>query len=278
MFTAIKNFVLRIWQAIFGKKKVIRDATPVTIHNPLDYLVQKNKDGNYVKSTDLVTVTRRDRPLPLGWEASNSVLLPDGRVLQTFSFAPWKEFNPANGDGGQIAVVGPDGWVRFTQTRDGGKPYMQYFIGGTGWIVFGVDAVSGQWKEVIATLTGSNSSTYNNQALSQAYTRYRLENIKFKFANNGIEYFDTLPTIITEHYDGISIENSHALERSYLALGYGLIRWEAWTKKPATIGDMNVRYFHVSFSDPPAIGWYVNDIRTFTNKVDIEPTAIPIMT
>ena len=49
MFTAIKNFVLRIWQAIFGKKKVIRDATPVTIHNPLDYLVQKNKDGNFLK-------------------------------------------------------------------------------------------------------------------------------------------------------------------------------------------------------------------------------------
>lgn len=43
------------------------------------------------------------------------------------------------------------------------------------------------------------------------------------------------------------------------------------------IGDMDRRYRYVAFSDPPAQGWYIDDIRTFSNVVPCEPRAIPVM-
>jgi hypothetical protein len=140
-----------------------------TIADPLVYLVQSGPNG-LLKSSDLLTVRRRDWPAP-GWEASKSALLPDGRVLQTFSFTPWQAYTPANGDGGQIAEVGSDGYVRFTETRDGGKPYLQCFRGGTGWLVFGRDVPTGSWKEVVATLAGVDCRSTAPYGLVPALTR-----------------------------------------------------------------------------------------------------------
>lgn len=244
--------------------------------NPLDFLVQKGPAGD-ARSDELLTQRRHDWPLPVGYEVSDSVLLPDGRVLQTFSMAPWGPFSAANGDGGQIAEIGADGYVRFTQTRDGGTPHMQYFVGGTGWIVFGQDAVRGQWKELVAEL--SNSASPNQQtALSLAYTRYRLETIPFKFAIDGAVQTIALPAIISEHYSGETIAKATALERSYFALGWGLVRWEAWSKSASNVNlDAEGRYFPVDFSGPPAPGWLLDDVRTYTNIVTVPPTPVPVM-
>ena len=265
-FKSLYEFIKKIWNRIFHPKKI-------TIKNPLEYLVQTNDKGEFVKSTDLLTSRRHDWPLPLGWQVSDSVLLPDGKVLQTFSFAPWKEFNLANGDGGQTAVI-DDEYVKFISTRDGGTPWTQYFVGGTGWIVFGTDAVSGSWKEVVASLRKQQDPNAKPKGLDLAYTRYRIENINFQFALNGIITNKTLTTVVSEHYDGSTIETSHNMERSYFAKGFGLLRWEAWGTGLAPIS-LKGRYFPVDYSTPPGPWWIVHDVRTWTNIVDINPGVLP---
>jgi len=249
-----------------------------TIVDPLAFIVQARPDGSLATVHDVLTERRRDWPLPLGWEASDSVLMDDGAALQTFSFAPFGPFNLANGDGGQILKVGRDGFVRATQTRDGGKPYMQYFVGegsgGTGWIFFGIDAPTGKWRELIATLSGERWAGAR-PILSRAFTRYRLELIRFDFHPAGVRW---LNTIVSEHYDGEAIAGSSAMERSYFARGFGLVRWEAWGRtEAAPVSDLAERYQHVAFSDPPATGWFLDDVRTYTNVVPCEPTAVPVM-
>lgn len=271
--------VIRSW---FGPRApVLPVVGPRTIADPLSYIVQARTDGSLATVHDMLTTRRHDWPLPLGYEVSDSVLLDDGRVLQTFSFAPWGPFNLANGDGGQIAQVGADGFVRFTETRDGGTPYLQYFVGqkngGTGWIVFGIDAPTGKWRELVALLAKSNWSDAQ-PPLSKAFTRYRLETITYPWSFDGTPGWMHLPTVVSEHYDHDTISASQAMERSYFAQGFGLVRWEAWGRtEESGISDMAERYQHVDYSDPPASGWYLDDIRTYTNAVAYEPTAVPVM-
>lgn len=265
---------IRAW--LFGP--ALPKVGAVTIADPLAFIVQARPDGALATVHDMLTERRHDYPLPIGWEVSDSVLMDDGAALQTFSFAPFGPFSLANGDGGQILRVGRDGFVRASQTRDGGKSYMQYFvgegIGGTGWIFFGIDAPTGSWRELVATLAGS-SWAGARPALSKAFTRYRMEIIRFDLHPAGIRWLDT---IVSEHYDGATILGSSALERSYFAKGFGLIRWEAWGRTEAPpVTDLAARYQHVTYSDPPAAGWFLDDVRTYTNVVPCEPTAVPVM-
>lgn len=249
-----------------------------TIDDPFAYIVQARPDGSRMSVHDTLLERRHDWPLPRGYEASESVMLDDGRVLQTFSFSE-QGFNSSIGDGGQILKVGRDGFVRITQTRDGGKPFMQYFvgegIGGTGWIVFGVDVPSGRWRDLVARLSSENWEAARPAELAESYTRYRRERITFLFHPDGERSIDT---IVSEHYDRNSIDGSVNMERSFFGRGYGLLRWELWGKTAeAPIGDMDQRYQYVAFSDPPAQGWYIDDIRTFSNVVPCEPRSVPVM-
>lgn len=249
-----------------------------TIDDPLEYLVERGPDGARLTVTDMLTARRHDWPLPDGWEVSDSVLLPTGRVLQTFSFRPWGPFNAANGDGGQILEVGADGFVRGLMTRDGGKPYMQHFvgqgIGGTGWVFFGIDAPTGQWRELVALLSGEPSADARPATLSAAFTRYRRENVGFLFHPAGWQLVDC---IVSEHYDRETIDASQAMERSYFGRGFGLLRWEAWNRTPETPADLSDRYHPVDYSEAPGPGWFLEDARTYTNVVPCEPTAVPAM-
>src|SRR5262245_12988187 len=117
----------------------------VTIDDPIAYLVE-----------DAGNAGRHDWPLPVGYVALANVAEGRSTARQTWDFAPFGSYEPERGDGFQVAEVGTDGWVRFTSTRDGGKPFVQHFVGqrckGTGWLVFGTDATTGTWREVVATL------------------------------------------------------------------------------------------------------------------------------
>jgi len=121
-----------------------------TISNLTVFLVQGTPEQ---KSIDQVTYRKHDYPLPNGYQVDDSVLLPDGRILQTFAYPPFGPANFAKGDGGQIVSIN-GATVLFTETRDGGKPNDQYFVGpncgGTGWVVFRNDAPTSRW----ATLVG----------------------------------------------------------------------------------------------------------------------------
>ena len=205
---------------------------------------------------------RHDWPLPNGY-----VILTNKITSPSSATQSWDFITSDNGDGFQTAEVGGDGWVRFPSTKDGGTPYVQYFVGarcgGTGWLVFRNDATN-SWKDYLARLSISPDPN-TCPPLGQAYTRYRLETIAFPFAVNGMREVRDLSTVVSEHYSGDNIQSATALERSYLSKDYGLVRWEAWSLNPPTITDLPERCSPVDYSVPPASGWYMNDCRTYTN-------------
>jgi len=136
-----------------------------TISNLTVFLVQGTPEQ---KSIDQVTYRKHDYPLPNGYQVDDSVLLPDGRILQTFVYPPFGPANFAKGDGGQIVSIN-GATVLFTETRDGGKPNDQYFVGpncgGTGWVVFRNDAPTSRWATLVARL---NDNPIRTRALASS--------------------------------------------------------------------------------------------------------------
>lgn len=218
------------------------------------------------------TGPRHDWPLPDGYVVSESVALSQGSVRQTWDFKPFGSYDANRGDGYQIAQVGLDGFVRFTETVDGGTVGVQHFVGqrcgGTGWLVFGIDAPTGTWREAVARLNIAQDPATCPQTLNEALTRYRLESVDMPFAVAGAHETRTISTVISEHYDARTIGRAGALERSYLGQGYGLLRWEAWGRVPPSITDLPERCGPVAYSDPPAPGWVLRDCRTYTNVME----------
>jgi hypothetical protein len=228
---------------------------PTPLPNAMPYLIEGPQQAG-----------RHDWPLPLGYVALTNAQESATTARQSWKFTPFD--SPAPGDGFQTAEVGSDGWVRFTSTKDGGTPYVQFFVGqncgGSGWLVFNVNAQSGSWRDAVARLSISPDPAAC-PPLGQAYTRYRRETVDFPFAMAGTLSTRSLAVMISEHYDFPSIAESQALERSYLAQGYGLVRWEAWGRAPPSIPDLPERCSPVAFSDPPQAGWFLRDCRTYTN-------------
>jgi hypothetical protein len=228
-----------------------------TITNPMAYLVD-----------DSANAGRHDWPLPVGYVALDNKRETETTARQYWDIVPFGSYEPKDGDGFQVVEIGKDGWIRFTSTRDGGTPWEQHFVGqrcgGSGWLVFGTDAQSGRWREVVAWLSIAQDPTAC-PSLGEAYTRYRLEMVEYPFAIKSVLSTRTISTVITEHYDRRTIDASSALERSYLGEGYGLLRWEAWTRQPPVMQDLPERCTTVAFSVPPAPGWQLNDCRTYTN-------------
>lgn len=214
---------------------------------------------------------RHDWPLPMGYVALQNARKAERMAVQSWDFEPFGTFEAARGDGFQVAEIGRDGYVRFTSTQDGGTPWIQYFVGercgGTGWIVFGLDATAGRWRELVATLNIARQPQACPATLNDAFTRYRLETVDYPFAVNGQQSARSIPTVISEHYDARSIADARALERFYLGDGYGLLRWEAWGRIPPAIGDLPQRCSPVAYSVPPQAGWHLRDCRTYTNIV-----------
>jgi len=236
----------------------------VTIADPMAFLVQAPENAG-----------RHDWPLPVGYVALGNVQEGPTVARQTWDFAPFGSYEPERGDGFQVAEVGADGWVRFTSTRDGGTPWVQHFVGqrcgGTGWLVFGQDAPTGAWREVVATLNIAQDPATCPPTLNPAFTRYRLEQVDYPFAVAGALSRRTIPTVISEHFDHATIAQAGALERSYLGRGYGLLRWEAWGRSPPAITDLPERCGPVAWSEAPQPGWHLRDCRTYSNVVRVTP-------
>lgn len=203
-----------------------------------------------------------------GYQASDAFQTDDGRAfVTTWSYPPFGPFVAANGDGGEVYLT--DGTtVRIAATQDGGKPYLQGFYGagcgGTGWVIFRNDAPTGQWASLVARLSGGEIPGAC-AADVPAFTRYRLEQVTVPFLIDGQRQDITLPTIVSEHFNNVSIDKATALERSFFAAGYGRLIWEAWTTGPATGVNLADRCPGTAFSTPPAPGWTLSDCRTSTN-------------
>ncbi len=242
----------------------------------LAYLVQAGQ-----LSSDPALFRKHDWPAPGGYQISDSVLRADGKILQTFDFAPFgsAEFGS---DGGQLLTVDADGTVRVIETRDGGKPYDQFFVGpkcwdwklfgrGTGWLVWKAD-ISTVPHAVIATL-GDSSDPNACPPLNRALTRYwsGIGIFPFRFGAEPVERM--LQVMVSEHYDHASIDASENMERMYFARGWGLMAWEAWSKTRTDGYQIDERCPPIPWRDTPAAdGFRLADCRIWTNVV-AQPTG-----
>jgi hypothetical protein len=181
---------------------------PVTVPNPMAFLVSPSRTVRFDFGR---------------YQATTSYQLDDTHAVTTWDYQPLGVYNPDDGDGGeQYAVEGDT--VRIEGTRDGGKPYNQYFVGkacgGTGWLVFRTDA-SDQWREMIAKLDISQDPN-SCSAGSLALTRYRKARVSFPELGEQ-------EAIISEHYSSDSVDRSDGMERSFFVQGYGRVAWQAFS-------------------------------------------------
>jgi len=252
---------------------------------PLDYLVAHVcPDGNLPmlqpcavthpqKARDRILWRRHDWPPPDGYQIEDTFIEADGQPALIWTYPPFGPVDPANGDGGELYKIDHSGMVTITATQDGGKPYLQHFVGescgGTGWIAFSASAASGRWTEKVARLAdGSDPGACDY--LNEAYTRWKLEDVPIPFIIRGQKRLVTVSTILSEHYDGPSIARSRHVERSFFGRGYGRLVWEVWGTTPPTVPDLAERCPLTPFSLPPARGWQLEDCRYATNLVAAE--------
>lgn len=255
---------------------VIQPTAPVL--NPADFLTQRvtpagdlwviDQPTTFTAETEEAPVRQMRHDWPgsnvgaEGWQASASYATGDGRFVATYNFAPWTAFNQANGDGGEVYAV-HNGLVTITETQDGGLPTVQHFTGTTGWIAFDVNHLDNTWHSAVAKLWNDTSGPYVSDV--DAFTRWTLQTIETPFIIDGVKTERLLPTIVSEHYSGTSIETATAMERTFFGLGVGRERWEAWTTGAPAGNDLDLRAPDMAFSVAPEPGWSLSDVRTLTN-------------
>lgn len=227
------------------------------------------------KGSDPILASRHDWGQPGGYFALDSVSLDNGAFATLWAFQPFGAFDATLGDGGEVYVVAA-ATTRISITQDGGKPYVQGFYGagcgGTGWVAFRNDAPTGAWASVVARLSGLPVPS-TCAATDPALTQYRLEQVSIPFLVDGVRRDITLPTVISEHYDDTTIDDSSDMERSFFAAGVGRAVWEAWSKNPPAGAGLDQRCPGTSWSSPPAPGWRLSDCRFATNVVSEDGTT-----
>lgn len=235
------------------------DGQPAVLSNCANSMPQKASDPMLVRKLDWSGHT--------GNQIEDTYLSNNGQYyVNTFSYAPNRQFVPGNGDGGDVLVTdGTTVRITFTQNgTSGGGTIAGYWVGancgGTGWLLFDNTAPTGRWADKVALLKGSvDPNACPN--LSSAYTRWRLENANVPFVVNGQVQQINLPVVISEHFGGASIGNAHSMERVVMAKGFARVLWEAWATTPP-LGIQNWSCPGIApWSDPPAPGWYLQDRR-----------------
>jgi hypothetical protein len=180
-------------------------------------------------------------PPPRGyWQCSTSTLAgwvyagdPDGYtyVRQNWSYEPWTHFTPANGDGGQLAVVDRHKAVLW-YTQDGSYNGLQHFCG-DGWLIARDTVPTNRWASEVINL-GISKTGWGGCAdapQSASFTQYGI------FTNTclpGRWFGDPFTlcgnVLISEHYGAATPASSCQMERFFFALHLGWVRWEAWNQ------------------------------------------------
>lgn len=236
--------------------------------------------------TDAVTWRRFDLPptSPSGDDHGNMacdcVSGSDGAAWHLMSYpgdaAPddGLAFDVTRGDGGQVLTVSDKG-ILAVCTQDSGTPGMQYFNGyacpgGTGWVVALPDAVFSNWKSTVAMLNDEATDPGDCSGLVPAYTRYRLATLRWPFTVDGAPQPMVVPTLISEHYDNSTIANSINMERMFLGLGWGLLRWDAWSQTPGTADVSRLGYAPNIGAPNVPTPYVMSACRTWTRIVTLE--------
>ena len=241
---------------------------PTTISDPGAFLAPDVPD---------LTTRRHDwGNLPDGYMISDSIVHTPGSLYATdWTFNPFWPFDAARGDGGEVYQISGD-TVTISDTQDGGTPGIQHFQGAecgwSGWVVFKTDAPTGSWASLVAKLNDKPAGSPCTSA-NPAFTRYRVESVAIPFLIGGVRQDITTPTVISEHYDDTTLDNSTDMERSFFAQGVGRVIWEAWSKNPHPGADLPERCPGTAYSVAPAPGWVFEDCRTNTNVQPAGGTA-----
>jgi hypothetical protein len=252
------------------KQPGVPNPPPVILPTPMPtpamdvyaYLAQsKMLDGNTAtpqRESDALFFRRQDFG---SYQISDSLLADDGSyAITTWSHSPFGPFVAANGDGGEQYIV-EGSTVRIAATQDGGKPGVQWLngpqCGGTGWVLFRADATR-DWKSLVAQLNDVSTPTECSlDKLSPSYTRYRIADVTFPILG-------TIEAVISEHYDAATIADSTAMERFFMAKGWGRLVWQSWGRAPARI-DLSARCLDFGWNSLE--GWQLNDCREAVNVI-----------
>lgn len=256
--------------------------------NPIDYLAQNVcNDGSIPapncldgstpgEATTTSTLTQRRGdwgPNDTPYAFSDGVQ-GAGYALTTWAFGGDTSFVQSHGDGGEIYAANGGNWV-ITSTQDGGTPQMQYFVGGTGWIVSPLQVVTCDqgWTTVTATLNISLGAPTPPPSLNQATTRSCLfPGMQFPAIANGQHITLTADTLISEHYgSGGDPSTATSLERSWFAKGYGRIGWAAWVVGAPPVDPSRYPSGGLPLNNQTMPNAVMGDVRVFTNFVTVAP-------
>ena len=219
------------------------------------------------------------------YQCLDSYLSRDGgEMLQALSFAPFKAYNPTNGDGGDILLNdGATVWIE--ATHDGSDPpdALQYFcsaVPGFGWVMMNIGdgisttAWSGETDRISATFDPSACA-----AIGSSYNQWTGGLWAVPFLVYGQPETRTLALIVSQHFAfpvGVigsgNVAQAVSAEMQVNAEGYGPIGW----------------YDYVSDSNPtppsallaqrcpwapfaPPVGMRLIDCRLWTQIVEAPP-------
>lgn len=211
--------------------------TPQGVADPLAYLAQSaNCDGNVatpLRQADAIHCRRADFSMPA--QIEDSFLTPDGGAVTTWSYPPYGPFSAANGDGGEHYTV-KDGVAAIDSTQDGGTPGVQHFP--IPWVVVAqAKPCADGWTRWDSLERGCEASlTYPG----------------------GI----TADTYVSDHGD------AHALERIFMARGWGRLAWFAYVA-----GGAPVDRSRCPFEWTPPTGYVLTDCRIVT-RIILPPQPI----
>lgn len=192
----------------------------VTIADPMSYIAQSQAPTG---SGGLLTWTSPWLYKRLDWgnyQVAQSYLRPDLRSAQTiWSYPPFGPFVAADGDGGEVYVLGPTGGdpssVYITETQDGGSPNIVSF--GLNWWAF-------------------------DQYVPDCATGWRYgPDLRGRACHTTIAYPATGPpgnqivvdTIVSEHY-AVPVLYTGPMERAFYGKGWGRLAWMAFSQPGCT--------------------------------------------
>ena len=280
-----------LWMLILAMILILVVSHAKAQDNPFVYLVGSDIMGQSASYSSPVIYRRHDfgpGPMPVsgdavvprGYAASDNANLWGGAAVNTWSYGDNPlAFNRTNGDGGQIISVA--GWIsRFWATQDGSYPGLQYFVGATcggdGWVLFDTSRLMPTWVSQVAELAISRASpTDCSGGLGGAFTRYQQGPVAYLTQQAGspgnVLYFDS---VVSEHYDNISPDQSSNMERNWFARGVGLVRWESWSKTAPIGADLAARCPVITVNGyyyPETSGWRLTNCRYWMNFVLAPP-------
>ncbi len=219
---------------------------------------------------DTLSYVRRDYGIPGGYETYVAAEDgPNARWVGAWSFWPFMGFNAVLGDGGQtIQTNGPQLCIMATQ--DGGRPDIQKFTGvgqgGTGWLICDDRPPTGAWASTEALLNIGGALPLN-----AAFTRWRMELLAIPLTIDSARQDITLPCIITEHYNGMTIESAVSMEQSIYADTVGEVFWAAYAPSMPAV-DLSSRLpYGLPWRSPLERRFNLVDARLWTNIVPRAP-------